>query len=92
MRRFTSDPAGADRARWLAELASAIDDAQRVAWQIGVEEGNNAEARSLYARLEAARLEVEALRRGRWSREPADVCPDWMRSLLAASNLLPRQD
>lgn len=54
--------AAAERARWLPELVRAIDGAQRVAWQLGVGSGRNAEAVELYARLEAARSEVEALR------------------------------
>lgn len=51
----------AERARWLADLAHAIDEAQRVAWRIGVVEGTSSVALELYVRLEAARLEVEAL-------------------------------
>jgi len=54
--------AAAQRARWLFELAQAIDEAQRVAWQLGAGSGRNAEAAELYARLEAARGEVAALR------------------------------
>ena len=52
----------ATRARWLSELAIAIDEAQWLAWRIGVVEGHNAEALELYVRLEIARAEVEALR------------------------------
>ena len=59
-----NDPGSAERARWLAELAEAIEDAKRVAWRLGFGEGNDSEARELYAQLEAARAEVEALRRG----------------------------
>lgn len=51
-----------DRARWLAELAQAIDEAQKVAWRVGVTEGRSSEALELYVQLEAARLELEALR------------------------------
>ena len=57
----------AARARWLAELAQAIDEAQCLAWQLGVVEGSNAEALDLYVQLEVARAEVEALQ-GRRSR------------------------
>jgi hypothetical protein len=52
----------AERARWLAELAWAIDEAQQLAWRIGVIEGGSTEALELYVRLEAARIEVEGLR------------------------------
>ena len=51
-----------DRARWLAELAKAIDDAQQLAWRVGVIEGRSSQALELYVQLETARLEVESLR------------------------------
>lgn len=51
-----------ERARWLSELSIAIDEAQWLAWRIGVVEGHNPEALELYVRLEIARAEVEALR------------------------------
>jgi len=55
--------AAAVRARWMAELAAAIDGAQRVAWQLGGTSGTTSlEARELYSRLEDARVELEALR------------------------------
>jgi hypothetical protein len=53
-----------EEARWLAKLAEAVAQAQKVVWQIGVSEGDSAEAKDLYVRLEAVRAEVEALRRG----------------------------
>lgn len=52
----------AGRAAWLSELAQAIDEAQWLAWRIGVVEGRNAQALELYVRLELVRAEVEALR------------------------------
>ena len=53
---------GAARAQWLSELSRAIDEAQRLAWRIGVVEGRNALALELYVQLELVRAEVEALR------------------------------
>src|SRR4051794_41805421 len=53
-----------EEARWLAKLAVAITQAQKVVWRIGVSEGDSAEAKDLYCRLEAVRAEGEALRRG----------------------------
>jgi hypothetical protein len=50
------------RADWFARLAEAIDGAQRVAWQLRTYESAAVEARELYGRLEAARLELESLR------------------------------
>ena len=77
------DLGSAERARWLAELAEAIDEAQRVAWRLGVE-GGSIEATELYAHLEVARAEVEALRRGGWRRHDVDSPPLWLQSLLRA--------
>jgi hypothetical protein len=52
---------GAARAQWLSELNKAIDEAQWLAWRIGVVEGRNATALELYVRLETVRAEVEAM-------------------------------
>lgn len=56
-----TERSAAARARWLAELANAIESAQRLAWQLGTAERPSAEARQLYSRLEAARMEVEMM-------------------------------
>lgn len=48
----------------MAELAAAIEGAQRVAWQLGSARHASLEARELYGRLEAARVELDSLRRG----------------------------
>ena len=50
------------RAQWLSDLLRAIDDAQWLAWRIGVVEGRNAQALELYVELELVRAEVEAMR------------------------------
>ena len=55
-------PASA-RAQWLSDLLRAIDEAQWLAWRIGVVEGRNVLALDLYVRLEAVRAELEAMRR-----------------------------
>ena len=64
MRSASDDRVAAVRARWMAELATAIEGAQRVAWQLGSAQRASLEARELYSRLEAARLELESLRAG----------------------------
>ena len=53
---------GAARAQWLSELSRTIDEAQWLAWRIGVVEGRNAQALELYVQLEIIRAEVEAFR------------------------------
>ena len=69
----------ADRARWLAELAVAVDEALVLLWCIGVLEGDNADEKELHGRLEAARAEIECLRgvREPLARERFD--PDWIK-------------
>lgn len=68
----------AKRARWLAELAGAIDQAQMLAFRLGVAEGESAEAKDLHARLEAARMEVESLRLGGFGAARQQTDCEWM--------------
>lgn len=66
-----------ERARWLAELAVALEEAQKLAWQIGQSKEASAEAMELYGRLETVRLEVQAIRIARSDRSRADFDPEW---------------
>jgi hypothetical protein len=68
----------ADRARWLDDLAAAIDDAQRVAWCLGIVQGADSDAMALYARLEIARAEVHAIRLSGWATMREEFAPDWI--------------
>ena len=82
MDRESNDATAAtERARWLAELALAIDQAQKLAWRLGVSEGDDPDAKSLYARLETVRSEVESLRRGGWAGALEELDPVWMKLL-----------
>ena len=47
----------------LARLSMLVETAQKLAWQLRMDEGASGEARALYGRLEEIRLEVEALSR-----------------------------
>ena len=62
MKASGREVSGASRAHWLSQLSTAIDEAQWLAWRIGVVEGRNAQALELYVQLELVRAEVEALR------------------------------
>ena len=66
-----------DRASWLAELADALEQAQRLIWCIGLSAGGNAEAMELYGRLETARMEARALRLGSSEPAPRGFDPNW---------------
>lgn len=82
MHRARNQAAAHERARWLDDLAQAIDQAQRLTWRLGVLEGDNEEARLLYARLEAAQSEVESLRFGDWLDVRNEIDPKWLEGLL----------
>ncbi len=80
MRGESEERAAAVRARWMAELAAAIEGAQRVAWQLGSTRYASLEARELYGRLEAARVELESLRLGARA-VPEEIDPWLVRQL-----------
>ena len=77
MNRPLDRTGAAERAVWLAELALAVDQAQRLAWSLDVSKARVAEVEGLDRRLEAARIEIEALRRGAWPSRQADPDPLW---------------
>jgi len=68
------------RAEWCAQLAEAIEGAQRLAWQLGTEQATSIEARELYGRLEAARIELDSLR-GLHANRHCGIEPDWLQKL-----------
>lgn len=68
------------RAEWFVQLADAIESAQRLAWQLGTNQRTSIEARELYGRLEAARLELYSLR-GLARRSQIGVDPVWLQKL-----------
>jgi hypothetical protein len=68
------------RAEWFAQLADAIESAQRVAWQLGACGTTSVEARELYGRLEKVRMELDGLRRAE-IRSPAEIEPGWLEML-----------
>jgi len=70
----------AERARWLAELADALEQAERLIWSLGDLPHANSEMIELYSSLDAARAEVQALRFRRAATTRADLQPFWMKS------------
>lgn len=77
-----SEPLGAvERARWLAELAFAVEQAQQLASEIAAAEDKRRAAQELHAQLEAIRIELEMLRRGRSAGLVAEIDPRWMKLL-----------
>lgn len=76
---LSSEASTAERARWLAELSTALEEARRLAKELG---GTDArmEAVELCARIEAVRREVESLRFRRISPTDAQLGPEWIKS------------
>lgn len=64
LHRARNQAAARERSRWLDDLSQAVAQAQKVAWTLGVVEGDSEVARTLYARLESIRSELESLRFG----------------------------
>jgi hypothetical protein len=89
VKRASIKTSSAERARWLSELADALDEAQKVAWRLGVSEGDSAEAKELYGRIEAAQAEVDRLRLSGSRRIREESDPDWTDIQLWARKLDP---
>ena len=87
LHRARNQAAVADRAQWLDELTAAIMQAQRLTWRLGVAEGDCAQARSLYARLEALLGEVESLRLSEWAGIRQEIDLKWLDGALAEAML-----
>lgn len=68
-----------ERARWLAELSMALNEARRLAKELGAGEAR-VEAVELCARIEAVRREVESLRFRQISQSDAQLGPEWIKS------------
>jgi len=67
----------ADRARWLADVADALDQAHRLLFELDLESDVTADALDLYVRIEAARLEVQSLRLSRSITPRTGPDPNW---------------
>jgi hypothetical protein len=88
LHRAPNQAVALERARWLTELADAIDQAQKLAWRLGVAEGDSEEARTAYARLEAVRAEVDSLRFGGWAEVRSQIDVAWLEQLIRDSDAL----
>ena len=62
-----------------------VAEAQQLTWTLGVAEGDSEEARTLYARLEALRSEIESLRFGDWAEIRQELDPKWLDAVIGAS-------
>jgi hypothetical protein len=74
--RVPNEDAAFSRGRWLAELADALDDARRLLKRLGAAEGR-LEVVEVSARIEAVRLEVQAMRLRKPVERPR-FDPEWI--------------
>ena len=70
----------AQRARWLAELADALNEARRLVKELATEE-SRFDAIELAAQIEAARFEVQSLRLRRVTGGGQDFGPEWSKDI-----------
>ena len=82
-----SPKSAVERARWLAELAAALDEAQRLTVRLAGDDQDSGEAAVLHAHIRDLKVEVEGLRRGKHARTAAD---DPIRAYLANWPGIPR--
>jgi hypothetical protein len=77
---ISSAESAAHRARWLAELADALDEARTLVRQLGVEEAR-IDAIDIAARIEAVSNEVQRMRLMRSSSGGQDFDPEWTKNI-----------
>jgi len=76
------------RARWLAELAAALEEAQRFATLLGNEQPESDELGIIRARIKAVRAELESLRRAGLGELRREVNPEWTNLAKWRGNLV----
>ena len=69
-----------ERAKWLVELARALDEAQNLIWRLGNSEVSGVDMLDLMARIEAARAETRFLQLMRLTDPPPPSGPEWIYS------------
>lgn len=75
--RVPNEQSAAERSLWLAELADALEQAQKLTWRLGAAEGRTA-AMELYGQLESVRAEVQSLRLRRTALPTPKIDPKWI--------------
>ena len=78
--RVPNEDADAKRAYWLAEVAAALEQARQLMKELAVE-GSPVEDVELISRIEAAALEVQAMRLSRLSGGGQHIDPDWINDI-----------
>jgi hypothetical protein len=75
----TEVPSGAARAKWLDELSNILNEAHELLVTLNLQDDDRrSDAVEVYLRIEAARLEVQALRLSRSLQQRQEPNPDWI--------------
>ena len=74
-----NDLAALRRARWLAEMSEALDEAHALVWQCDQEGVAGIDLLELMESIESARAEVRSFRIGRVRERSAQDAPEWIK-------------
>ena len=88
----SSEPIASARAHWLAELADALDEADRLAILLGREWLESDQLAVLRAQIVGARGELDALRLGGLGEVRREIAPDWTNLATWRGNLAEQPD
>jgi len=70
---------GLNRARWLAELALAVQQAEEATRRLAFAEADRGQVQELRHRLQLVKSEIEDLRRGGWRTQGRELGSKWIR-------------
>lgn len=78
MCKMTAPEQAAERARWLANVSQALNDAHRLLFALDERSVDRATLIDLHERIEAARLQVQSLRLSRSFAPRPQTGPEWI--------------
>ena len=81
----------ARRARWLAELAGAVEHAQLLLWDLAAADRVNPATRALYGELESVRVEIDCLRGAGGGDDGSHQLDEWLAMVGDGGLQLPRR-
>jgi len=84
----SSEPVASARAHWLAELAEALEEAQRLTVLLGNERPESDELGIMRARIKAVRKELDTLRRAGLGEVRREIDPNWTNLTTWRGNLV----
>ena len=84
----TSEHEANARARWLAELAEALEEAHRLAVELADERPESDDLAVARVRIKAVRAELEALRRAGMGEVRREIDPQWTNLATWRGNLV----